>query len=324
MLQIHQISYLHQSNLGIQNISFNLQSSRHLAIIGPSGCGKSTLLKCIYGLFDLQQGSIHFKAERVLGPAYNLVPGHPQMKYLAQYDNVMPYTSVSENIKEHLSRQHPEENERRCVELLRVIGLEEFAHTQVKNLSGGQRQRVALAQVLAKAPQLLLLDEPFNFIDNFKKNTLRRSIFNYLKKENIACIFATHDRDDMLAFADEVLVLEKGKTIAQGNPKALFENPRSKAVAALFYEVNELPASWFNDAFKGTFLVYPFELKWHRQKQKNGVAVQIEQSLYQGTHFLNQARHQDEIIFFETPNQLQTGEKGWLELKDDLLESRLI
>ena len=167
MLDVQEVTFAYQHKNTLKNISFSVNRGAHTCIIGESGCGKSTLLKAIYGLLDLDEGKVFWNGEQVLGPAFNLVPGHDKMKYLAQEDHLMPYTTVSENIKKFLSRQEAQWSQQRTEELLEVIDMTSFADTKVKNLSGGQKQRVALAQVLAKEPELLLLDEPFNFIDNF-------------------------------------------------------------------------------------------------------------------------------------------------------------
>ena len=106
----------------------------------------------------------------------------------------MPYISVEENIGKFLSNFYPEEKQKRTSELLEVVELTNFANVKVKTLSGGQKQRVALARALAKQPEIILLDEPFSHIDNFKKQSLRRRVFKYLKDKKITCIVATHDK----------------------------------------------------------------------------------------------------------------------------------
>ena len=98
-------------------------------------------------------------------------------------------------------------------ELIEVVELQDFAKTKVKYLSGGQKQRVALARAIAKEPEIILLDEPFSHIDNFKKQSLRRSLFKYLKEKNITCIVATHDKEDALGYADKMIVLRNSKII---------------------------------------------------------------------------------------------------------------
>src|SRR5690606_4683314 len=107
-------------------------------------------------------------------------------------------------------------------ELLEVVELTEFSNIKVKFLSGGQKQRVALARALANKPEILLLDEPFSHIDNFKKRSLRRKLFHYLKANNIACIVASHDHEDVLPYADRMLVLNKANIVANHTPEHLY------------------------------------------------------------------------------------------------------
>ncbi len=201
MLIVNTISFGYSKNKTVlDNFNFTLKEGEHLCVMGESGCGKSTLLKAIYGLLDLKKGTIFWKENQILGPNHYLVPGMGFLKYVAQDFDLMPYISVSENIKKFLSRFYPEESEKRTQELLGVIEMKTFEYVKVKNLSGGQKQRVAIARALAKETELLLLDEPFGQIDNFKKNSLRRNLFSYLKEKNIACIVATHDKNDALSF----------------------------------------------------------------------------------------------------------------------------
>ena len=132
----------------------------------------------------------------------------------------MPFTSAAENVHKYLSRLEPEVSKQRTAELLEVVEMTAFAKAKVKTLSGGQKQRIALAQTLAKEPELLLLDEPFSHIDNFQKNKLRRRLFAYLKKQNITCIVATHDSTDVLAYMVKtiVMILNEHKTTKKRHP----------------------------------------------------------------------------------------------------------
>ena len=151
MLKVNQVYFSYQKeNLILKDISFQLKEGEHLCIMGESGSGKSTLLKAIYGLLDLNKGDIYWKDQQVLGPAHHLVPGMDFFKYVPQNFDLMPYTTVSENIQKFLSRFYLEESQKRTLELLEVIEMSEFADVKVKNLSGGQQQRVAIARALAK------------------------------------------------------------------------------------------------------------------------------------------------------------------------------
>ncbi|MBC8756980.1 ABC transporter ATP-binding protein [Kordia sp. YSTF-M3] len=307
MLKVQNVSFSYLKNTPIlKHVSFEIPKGTHVSLIGESGCGKSTLLKLIYGLHDLNAGEIFWKDSQVLGPAYNLVPGHDRMKYLAQDFGLMPYITVAENIGSYLSNFFPEEKTARTAELLAMVEMSAFANVKAKLLSGGQLQRVALAKAIAREPEVLLLDEPFSQIDNFRKNTLRRNLFAYLKKKNITCIVATHDRTDALSFANMTLVLKQGQLVAQGTPKDLYKHPTNKYVASLFGEVNELPASAFPnmETTQETILVYPHQLK---VDETSDFKVTVQQSYFKGSHYLISAKHKGTEVFFESLVDFEIG-----------------
>lgn len=314
MLQVENVSFgYNPEQLVLEDVSFEIPTGTHLSIIGESGCGKSTLLQLIYGLFDLDLGSIHWKKEQILGPAYNLVPGHERMKYLAQDFGLMPYITVAENIGTYLSNFYPEEKKERTRELLAMVEMTAYADVKAKFLSGGQQQRVALAKALAREPELLLLDEPFSHIDNFRKNSLRRNLFSYLKKNNISCIVATHDRTDALSFADTTIVLKNGKLIAQDTPKCLYENPKDVYIASLFGEINELPANLFPDVKTDnkTILAYPHQLK---VSKTSNFKVTIQHNYFKGSQYLIVGKYKDLDVFFEHSQSLEIGKEYPLNL----------
>ena len=289
MLQVNNLSFGYSKNkIVLEDFNFSIKKGEHLCVMGESGCGKSTLLKAIYGLLDLQKGEIFWDEIQVLGPEFNLVPGFENFKYVAQDFDLMPYISVSENIKKFLSRFYPKESEKRTQELLEVIEMTAFANTKVKNLSGGQQQRVAIARALANEPKLLLLDEPFSQIDNFKKNSLRRKLFSYLKEKNIACIVATHDKNDALSFADKLIVIQNQKIIANNKPKEIYQNPKKKYIAALFDDVNEITID------NKEYLLYPHQLKI---VEKSNLKATVLNSYFKGSYWLLEVDFKEKPIF---------------------------
>ena len=296
MLQVNHISfnYKQPNKTVLRNINFSLKAGEHLCIMGESGCGKSTLLKVLYGLFDVDQGSIFWKKEQVLGPEHHLVPGMDFFKYVAQDFDLMPFISVSENIKKFLSRFYPEEAELRTKELLEVIEMTTFANEMVKNLSGGQQQRVAIARALAKEPELLLLDEPFSQIDNFKKNSLRRKLFSFLKEKNIACIIATHDGNDALSFADKMIVIQNNTILKEGTPTELYNNPTYKYVATLFDDVNEVNNKFY----------YPHQIKITTSSNKKAT---INNHYFKGFYWLLEVIYNNQKLFINHPNRIDKG-----------------
>lgn len=306
MLKVDTISFSYLEQPTINALSFTLEKGKSLAVIGESGCGKSTLLKLIYGLYDLDEGQIFWNQNEVLGPKFHLIPGMEFMKYLAQDFDLMPFITVAENVGKYLSNIYPERKKERIAELLEIVEMGEYANIKAKNLSGGQMQRVALARVLALEPEVLLLDEPFSHIDNFRKNSLRRKLFAYLKEKQITTIFATHDSSDVLSFADEVLVLKDGKIIADGNPKTIYQNPKSKYVASLFGDVNEIEIDG-----KLQF-VYPSQLE---TVEKSKLKVEVVKSYFLGNHYLIETSHEGKTIFFENPDDIPSGTEIHLNKK---------
>jgi ABC-type sulfate/molybdate transport systems ATPase subunit len=306
MLLVQNVHFSYLLETTLSGISFEFHSGKNLAIIGESGCGKSTLLKLIYGLYDLDEGQIFWNNNHVLGPKFNLIPGIETMKYLAQDFDLMPFITVAENVGKYLSNINPKKKKERIMELLEIVEMTEFATIKAKNLSGGQMQRVALARVLALEPELLLLDEPFSHIDNFRKNSLRRKLFNYLKKKGITCLIATHDSTDVLSFADEVLVMKDGKIIEKGTPKIIYQNPKNKYVASLFGDVNEIV---IDDKMH---LVYPHQL---RVTEKSDLEVTVIHSYYRGNYFLIETKSNSQTIYVENEVAFESDTKLYLTKK---------
>jgi len=312
MLKVTNISFGYTSKEVLKNIGFEANKGDYIAIIGESGSGKSTLLEIIYGLLHIDKGAVYWNDEKLLGPNFRLIPGEDFMKYLPQDFDLMPYTTVEENLGTYISSQ--DKNKRKRIkELLKVVGMAEFSQTKVKNLSGGQKQRVAIAKVMAKEPEVLLLDEPFSHIDNFRKNKLRRDLFKYLKLRNILCIVATHDTTDALSFADKILVVRDGKLIANNTPEKLYTDPKSAYIASFFDEINEIPLSEIDpkNTSKKSILRYPNEIKL---TEKEGIKAIVIASYFKGNYYLIEAVLNKVTFFFEHPSRLETHQQIFLKL----------
>ena len=312
MLKVENISFGYTSKEVLKNIRFQANKGEYVAIVGESGCGKSTLLEIIYGLLHIDKGSVYWNNKKLLGPNFRLIPGEDFMKYLPQDFDLMPYTTVEDNIGKNLSYLDKNRSQR-IAELLEVVDMVDFLKTKVKNLSGGQKQRVAIAKVLAKEPEVLLLDEPFSHIDNFRKNKLRRSLFKYLKSKNILCLVATHDTTDALSFANKIIVLKDAKIEVIGTPEEVYNNPNSSYVASFFNEINEIPLATIdkNSTSKALQLVYPNQLKLVQKSHLKGTVLH---SYFKGSFYLIEVNLKGTIIFFEYPEQLQTGEVIFLKI----------
>lgn len=298
MLKVSNLSFAyHESNDDvISQLNFELKRGQHLSVMGASGCGKSTLLELIYGLHDINVGKIYWNEHQVLGPAFHLVPGMPQMKYVSQHFDLMPYITVAENVGKYLSNLNLKYKKNRTEELLKIVELNDYANVKAKLLSGGQMQRVAIAQALAQMPELILLDEPFSHIDSFQKNRLRRNLFNFFAENNITCITATHDKNDVLGFSDEVLVLDNGKLVQHDKTSICYQQPNNIKVANLFDECIELTQEM--SLILDTKKQFVYANEWTVNNQK-GIEVRLKKEYFLGHAYQYIGTYKDlEIVFF--------------------------
>lgn len=318
-IQIKSYSYTKtQEKPVLKDISLTLSKGEHLAILGESGCGKSTLLHLVYGLLQLEHGTIHYKEKQLLGPTHNLIPGEPFMKIVSQELDIMPFISVAENIASHLDRNNPIKDKERVEELLDVVQLQPYKNSKVQHLSGGQKQRVAIAKALAQKPEVLLLDEPFSSIDTFLKKALRRSVFSYARSQKITCIIATHDSEEAMSFADRMLLLKEGLVVRLDSPKAIYDSLENKYQGGFFGDVsvidNALLPYGQNNKPSSTasknHIVLPHQLRI--SEEKSALEVEIVNSLYKGSFYLIHATHGNETIYFNHSSALLKASKQYL------------
>ena len=296
MLTVTNISFSYKKLLVLDNISFQVNKGEHLSVIGQSGSGKSTLLKLLYGVHDLNQGDIIWNNQAIKGPKHNLITGPELMKYVSQEFDLMPFITIQESIGMYLSNFFVTKKNQRIEELLKIVDLQNYAHTKIKDLSGGQKQRVALARAIALEPEIILLDEPFSHIDNFKKNSLRRSFFRHLKKKEITCIVATHDKNDVLGFADKVLVLQDAQIMRQGTPQNLFQFPKHPLIASFFGEYNII---------KPHGVVYANQLNILATSNLKAIVIN---SYFKGGYWLIEADYDSNKIYLEHSKTIEKGQ----------------
>ena len=322
MLAVKEISFAYDRVPILEDLDFEVARGEHLAVMGESGCGKSTLLKLIYGALDPGIGAIHWNGNPIKGPLKSLVPGKQGIKYMSQEFDLMPYTTVAENISAYLSAFYPKETEKRVRELLHIIDMVEYAASKVRDLSIGQQQRVALARVLAQKPEVLLLDEPFSHIDNFRKSYLRRNLYDFLKTEGITCLTATHDSHDVLPFADRALVLKDKQVVAHAPILELYQNPRDMYVASLFGEANLISVDVIKSYAdtKRKIIVYAHEFSL---APNFGIPAVVIKKYPMGSHYLYKGEADDQYILFESNKELDLGTEVNLNISIDVINKRL-
>lgn len=302
LLEVKNLYFNYQTDKPLfQNLNLNVDEGQIIALVGESGCGKSTLLSLIYGLIDWQGGEILFEGEKLFGPKGNLVPGESQMKFVAQNYDLMPYGTVYDNVGKFISNINLKEKKEKVEELLDVVGLTEFAKVIPKNLSGGQQQRVAIARALAVLPKMLLLDEPFSNLDFSRKFELREKLFNYVKENNLSLIISTHNLEEVLPWADKIVVLQQGRLIQNDSPKETYENPYNHYVARLLGEVNI-----FSDEEKSQLNLNKTNYFPHQIKiAESGVEATVSDSRFAGSHYRNKLLVNDKPIIIYTDEFLE-------------------
>jgi ABC-type Fe3+/spermidine/putrescine transport system ATPase subunit len=314
MLSVKNISFSYSERRIIHEVSFALGKGKCLAVIGESGCGKSTLLQLVYGLYDLDEGQIFWDETEVLGPKFHLIPGMEKMKYLAQDFDLMPYITVAENVGKYLSNVNMKAKKARITELLDLVEMSEFANVKAQFLSGGQMQRVAIARVLALEPELILFDEPFSHIDTFRKNSLRRKVFQYLKQKEITCIVATHDSKDILSFSDETLVLKEGKVVANGVTRNVYQQRSDYYITSLFDDVNVISSATIGiEGEERQLYLFPYQLKVVADSK---LKVTVVQSYFKGNGFLIASTFLHQTIFFENELELPIASEVYLAIEN--------
>ncbi|MGN0483142.1 MAG: sulfate/molybdate ABC transporter ATP-binding protein [Lachnospiraceae bacterium] len=220
------------------NINFGIEKGKLIALLGPSGSGKTTILRMIAGLEHQDSGDIYID-----GKCVNNIPVRERgIGFVFQNYALFPYLTVFDNIAYGLKirKENKGAIKERVAELLELVGLPGLEKRYPAQLSGGQRQRVAFARALAPNPQVLLLDEPFAAIDAKVRKELRSWLKEMIEKIGITSIFVTHDQDEAVEVADEIIVTNAGKVEQLGTPIEIYKNPKTPFVAQFIGESSVL------------------------------------------------------------------------------------
>lgn len=216
------------------NVNFGVEKGKLIGLLGPSGSGKTTILRMIAGLETPDSGDIIIDGVRVNDIAASkrgigfVFQNYALFRYMTVYDNIAFGLRVQKADKKKIDE--------RVRELIKLIGLEGLEKRYPSQLSGGQRQRVAFARALAPNPQLLLLDEPFAAIDAKVRKELRSWLREMIEKLGVTSIFVTHDQDEAIEVADEIIITNKGRIEQTGTPIEIYHNPKTAFTASFFGE----------------------------------------------------------------------------------------
>lgn len=213
----------------LNNLNLELSDIHSLAIIGPSGGGKSTLLRILAGLEVPQEGDITINSQKLHFDYKHLQSYRKEIGVVFQAFNLFPHLTALRNITLPLEKVHgisPEEAENRASELLDKFQLGEHKHKRPHQLSGGQQQRVAIVRAIALQAKFMLLDEPTSALDPILTSEVLDSITE-IKREKKDLIIVTHEMGFARNVADHLIFVDNGIIVEQGDPKELFENPKT-------------------------------------------------------------------------------------------------
>jgi len=220
----------------IDNLTLDIYEREFFALLGPSGCGKTTLMRMLAGFESPTEGEILLAGENIAP----VPPNERPVNMMFQSYALFPHLSVWENIAFGLKRDRmpKAEIEARVEEMLRLTRLEKFARRKPHQISGGQRQRVALARSLAKAPKLLLLDEPLGALDKKLREDTQFELMDIQEKTGTTFVIVTHDQEEAMTVASRIAVMDHGQVMQVDTPAHIYEGPNSVYVADFIGDVN--------------------------------------------------------------------------------------
>ncbi|MDY6549405.1 sulfate/molybdate ABC transporter ATP-binding protein [Acinetobacter faecalis] len=275
----------------LNNISLDFPDGQLVALLGPSGCGKTTLLRIIAGLESADGGQVILEGE----DATNVHVREREVGFVFQHYALFRHMTVFDNIafglrvRPRATRPSEAEIKKRVTRLLDLVQLGFLADRYPAQLSGGQRQRIALARALAVEPRVLLLDEPFGALDAKVRKELRRWLRTLHDELHITSIFVTHDQEEALEVADQIIVMNKGNVEQIGSPREVYEKPATPFVFDFLGQANRfeghnqngviqigedrIQLDSLNKAPEGSVIAFARldELRIHAQPQDNAI-----------------------------------------------------
>ena len=241
LIQFRNVTKRFGDFVAIDNLSQDIYTREFFALLGPSGCGKTTMMRMLAGFEQPTEGQILIGGQDMAGVPPNKRPVNMMFQSYALF----PHLSVWENIAFGLTREGKPKAEidARVDEMLRLTRLERFARRKPHQISGGQRQRVALARSLAKAPKLLLLDEPLGALDKKLRQDTQFELMDIQEKTGTTFVIVTHDQEEAMTVASRVAVMDEGRIVQVATPAVIYEQPNCVYVADFIGDVNIVEGS---------------------------------------------------------------------------------
>ncbi|MCH2095238.1 MAG: ABC transporter ATP-binding protein [Rhodobacteraceae bacterium] len=236
LIQFRNVTKRFGTFTAIEGLSLDIFEREFFALLGPSGCGKTTMMRMLAGFEDVTEGQILLNGQDIAP----VPPNKRAVNMMFQSYALFPHLSVWDNIAFGLRRDRMRKDAvaSRVDEMLRLTRLEKFANRKPHQISGGQRQRVALARSLAKAPKLLLLDEPLGALDKKLRQDTQFELMDIQETTGTTFVIVTHDQEEAMTVASRVAVMDEGKLMQVATPDQIYEAPNSVYVADFIGDVN--------------------------------------------------------------------------------------
>ena len=302
-------TYGHKRALHIHEL--NLTKGMKLGIAGETGSGKSTLLRVICGLLKPEAGKVLYKGESVYPKLDRLIPGHPEMAYLSQSFALPRFITVADFLEGN-TLTAPD-----VIPVAEMCSIGDLKSKNTQQLSGGEKQRVALAKVLLKEPDVLLLDEPYSSLDTHHKQIMKHVIEAVSEQTKVTIILVSHHPGDLLPWADDILVLREGVIQQSGTPETIYFNPLDGYVAGLFGAYQELT---IDSLAIQNRIVRPeqWQLVNDRNEGNRGSVIKVA---FYGSHDLLSVSIKDTIFYAHAPvGRYKENEEVGVKLMDHSME----
>lgn len=299
VLTIQKLSKKFGERFAVNQASWSAQSGQIICLLGHSGCGKTTMLRLIAGLETPTEGSIQLERKVLWDPYQQVQAEERNIGFVFQDYALFPHLSVLENVVFGLKKIPKHERQSIAENALKHVSMSHHIHSYPHTLSGGEQQRVALARALAPKPHVLLMDEPFSNLDHRLRDQIRQSTIEILKQTSTTTIIVTHDPEEALQIADQIILMHQGKIIQSGTPKQLYFQPKTLFAARYFSDLNEIKTQIQHQQLHTIFgniaipkhltsnneircYFRPHQLRVNRIKTENSLAAKIISSNFLG------------------------------------------
>ena len=248
IIRVDNISKKYKSKAVLEDISFDIVRGEFLSLLGPSGCGKTTILRILIGIEKPTSGHIYKDGVDIT----NAAPKDRNIGIVFQNYSLFPNMDVYHNISYALQSRKMSKDEinKKVLDIIQTVGLDEHIYKKPRQLSGGQQQRVAIARTLVLNPDIILFDEPMSALDAEIKVTLRAQLKEIQRKMQITMIYVTHDQEEAFALSDRVMVINNLHIAQLDTPYNIYHNPADAFVKRFVVDHLDLKVKSIEDSIK--------------------------------------------------------------------------